>query len=166
MAAEPYVNHLLDVARMVLTAISEPDPDVIIAALLHDVIEDAGVKKEELEQRFGADVASLVVEMTDDKSLPKAERKLLQIEHAPKLSRRAQIIKLADKISNLKSVLHSPPADWSEERRMEYVEWSRRVVDGLSEPNPLLKAEFDRTAHAFRNNQGLRKTCESRRFLQ
>ena len=143
-AAEPYVNHLLEVAELVASALPEPDPNLIMAALLHDTVEDVGVTKEELIQEFGADVASLVLEVTDDKSLPKLERKRLQVLHAPKKSVRVQLIKLADKISNLRAVLNSPPADWSLQRRQEYFEWAKQVVDALSAPDPGLKAEFER----------------------
>lgn len=148
-AAEPYINHLLEVAHLVSTALSEPDTNLVIAALLHDVIEDSGVTKQELIDGFGIDVADLVAEVTDDKSLPKEERKRLQVAHAPQKSTRAQIIKLADKISNLRSVRNSPPAGWSLERRQEYFRWARQVVDGFTSPNPLLKAEFDRIFRTF-----------------
>ena len=148
-AAEPYVNHLLEVAHLISTALSEPDTNLVIAALLHDTIEDAGVTKEELIQAFGTDVADLVAEVTDDKSLPKAERKSLQIVHAAKISVRAQAIKLADKISNLRGILNSPPTDWGFQRRREYFEWAKQVVDGLSTPNQILKAEFDATHAKF-----------------
>ena len=143
-AAEPYINHLLEVAQLASSALSGPDTNLVIAALLHDSIEDAGVTKEELVQTFGADVAELVAEVTDDKSLPKQERKRLQIINAPKKSVRAQVIKLADKISNVRALLSSPPSDWSLERRREYIEWAKQVVDGLGAPAPILKAEFDR----------------------
>ena len=143
-AAEPYINHLLEVAELVSSALSEPDTNLVIAALLHDTIEDAGVSKEELIQTFGADVAELVVELTDDKALPKAERKRLQSVNAPKKSVRAQVIKLADKISNVRAILSSPPADWSVQRKREYFEWAKQVVDGLTAPNQKLKAEFER----------------------
>jgi guanosine-3',5'-bis(diphosphate) 3'-pyrophosphohydrolase len=152
-AAEPYVNHLIEVAHLVSATVSEPDPNLIIAALLHDVIEDVGVTKEELIQRFGADVADLVVEMTDDKALPKAERKQLQIQHAPKLSPRAQTIKLADKISNLRSILTSPPTNWDHRRKREYFDWAKSVVDGLTAPNPILKVEFENTLQRFNEVQ-------------
>jgi guanosine-3',5'-bis(diphosphate) 3'-pyrophosphohydrolase len=142
-AAEPYINHLLEVAELVAGALSELDTNLVIAALLHDTVEDVGVTREELAQDFGADVAELVAEVTDDKSLPKAERKRLQIVHAPKKSVRAQVIKLADKISNVRAILSSPPADWTEQRKREYFEWAKQVVDGLSAPNQKLKAEFD-----------------------
>src|ERR1017187_5344151 len=148
-AAEPYINHLIEVAELVSSALSEPDTNLVIAALLHDTIEDTGVTKEELIQAFGTDVAELVVEVTDDKALPKAERKRLQIVNAPKKSVRAQVIKLADKTSNLRAILHSPPADWSLQRRREYFEWAKQVVDGLSTPNQILKAEFDATYAKF-----------------
>jgi (p)ppGpp synthase/HD superfamily hydrolase len=142
-AAEPYVNHLIEVAELVAAANPEPDTDLVIAALLHDTIEDAGVTEEELRQRFGAHVAQLVAEVTDDKSLPKEERKRLQIENAPKKSIGAQVIKIADKISNLRAILASPPVDWTAGRKSEYFVWAGQVVEGLTAPNPVLKAEFD-----------------------
>jgi GTP diphosphokinase / guanosine-3',5'-bis(diphosphate) 3'-diphosphatase len=143
-AAEPYINHLLEVAELVSSVLSEPDTNLVIAALLHDTIEDAGVTKDELVQAFGSDVANLVIEVTDDKSLPKEERKRLQVVNAPKKSVRAQVIKLADKISNLRAILVSPPADWSLQREREYFVWAKQVVDGLTAPNHILKAEFER----------------------
>lgn len=150
---EPYINHLIEVAQLVSMAIPEPDTNLVIAALLHDSIEDVGVTEAELNERFGQDVADLVVEMTDDKSLPKDERKRLQIEHAPKLSVRAQTIKLADKIANLRSLLTSPPPDWDYERKRQYFDWGKSVVDGLSQPNPILKAAFERMHQRFEEVQ-------------
>jgi (p)ppGpp synthase/HD superfamily hydrolase len=146
-AAEPYINHLLEVADLVGGALEEPDTNVVIAALLHDTVEDVGVTKEDLIENFGQDVASLVLEVTDDKSLPKQERKRLQIVNAPKKTPRAQLIKLADKISNLRAVLASPPSDWSVARRCQYFEWAKQVVDALSAPHQGLKQEFDRLYH-------------------
>ena len=143
LAAEPHINHLLEAAELV-SSVQPTDTNLVIAALLHDAIEDAGVTKEELVQRFGSDVADLVMEMTDDKSLPKPERKRLQIVHAPELSVRAQVIRLADKTSNLRAILASPPANWSVGRKREYFEWAKKVIEGLTEPNPVLKAEFER----------------------
>ncbi len=140
--AEPYVNHLLEVARLVSEALQEPDANLVIAALLHDVVEDAGVTRAQLAAEFNEDVASLVMEVTDDKSLPKHERKRLQVEHAPHKTVRAQMIKLADKISNLRALLVSPPEDWDVRRRREYVIWAERVVSGLSAPSPLLMGQF------------------------
>ena len=146
---EPYVNHLLEVAEMVANALDEPDPHLVMAALLHDSVEDVGVTKQELIDTFGEDVANLVMEVTDDKSLPKKERKRLQVANAPHKSVRAQVIKLADKISNLRAILASPPTDWSVERQREYFEWARQVVEALSAPNARLKAEFDRVHARF-----------------
>ena len=145
---EPYINHLLEVAELV-SSVAERDENLIIAALLHDVVEDAGVTFDELAERFGTDVAALVAEVTDDKSLPKVERKRLQIVSAPHKSPRAQILKLADKISNLRSMLNSPPADWNEARRREYFDWASQVVAGLTAPNQQLKREFDQLVREF-----------------
>jgi guanosine-3',5'-bis(diphosphate) 3'-pyrophosphohydrolase len=147
--AEPYINHLIEVAQLVSMAVVEMDAALVQAALLHDTLEDTDTTAAELRELFGEDVASLVIEMTDDKSLPKAERKRLQIEHAPTISARAQTIKLADKVSNLRSLLLSPPADWDYQRRRQYFEWAKQVVDALRSPNPVLKAEFERTYSRF-----------------
>ncbi len=143
-AAEPYINHLIEVAELVSGALNEPDIDLIIAALLHDTIENVGVTQEEMAEHFGPEVADLVAEVTDDKSLPKAERKRLQIENAPKKSVGSQLIQLADKISNLRGILNDPPVDWDLERKKEYFAWAGRVVDGFTAPNPMLRAEFDK----------------------
>jgi guanosine-3',5'-bis(diphosphate) 3'-pyrophosphohydrolase len=116
-----------------------------MAGFLHDTVEDTGVTLQELEQRFGPDVAALVAEVTDDKSLPKETRKSLQVQNAHKKSERAQTLKLADKISNLRSILASPPVGWGLDRQRQYFEWARQVVDRLTAPNPRLKKEFEET---------------------
>lgn len=151
-AQEPYINHLIEVAELVVQGNDHLDANLVMAALLHDSIEDTDVSREDLVARFGEDVASLVAEVTDDKSLPKEVRKALQVDHAPKLSERAQTLKLADKISNLRSIMVSPPRDWGFERKREYFDWGKRVVDGLRSPNPRLKDEFERIYHAFPHN--------------
>ena len=145
-AQEPYVTHLLEVAMLVAEATAGADVNLIAAALLHDAIEDQAITREEIASQFNDDVASLVVEVTDDKALPKAERKRLQIKHAPKLTPRAKILKLADKISNLRSLATSPPADWPMQRRADYVIWTTEVVQGLRGASGLLEQEFDRAA--------------------
>lgn len=141
-AAEPYVNHVLEVAHLVAQTLDAPDPEILMAALLHDTIEDTGVTAAELAAHFGAGVAELVVELSDDRSLPKAERKRLQVEHAGRRSARAQTIKLADKISNLRSILQSPPADWDRAKKLEYWDFCLRLYGQLNEPHPQLAAEF------------------------
>ena len=142
--AQPYINHPLEVANLLVNVGKVDDPEVIVAALLHDTVEDCDVSFDEIEERFGARVAGFVREVTDDKSLPKAERKRLQVEHAPHLSHGAKQIKLADKISNIRDVTENPPAGWSTERRREYVEWGRNVVAGLRGANPSLEGLFDK----------------------
>ncbi|MGC2697719.1 MAG: HD domain-containing protein [Candidatus Angelobacter sp.] len=142
---EPYVNHLLEVAQLIAGSSDVLDTELVMAGLLHDTVEDTGVTPQELEERFGKDIAALVAEVTDDKSLPKETRKTLQIQNAPGKSERAQTLKLADKISNLRSLLANPPVGWDLERKQQYFEWARQVVAGLTAPNPVLKAEFDKT---------------------
>lgn len=126
------------------------DADILSAAVLHDTVEDVGVTREEIVERFGAIVADYVLEVTDDKSLPKAERKQLQIEHAPHLSNGAKVIKIADKITNVRDVTEDPGMDWSLERRQEYIDWAEKVVAGLRGVNQGLEAEFDRVVATAR----------------
>ncbi len=152
-AEEPYVNHLAEVALLVAEATRGEDTNLVIAAYLHDTIEDQGVEHETLAAEFGRDVADLVREVTDDKLLPKAERKRLQVEHARNASPRAKHLKLADKYSNLNSILTSPPSDWSAERKREYFEWAAKVVAGCRGANPWLEARFD-AAYARRDELG------------
>lgn len=142
---EPYINHLIEVAELVAASMSVLDSNLLMAAFLHDTVEDTGVSPQEIEDRFGSDVAQLVMEMTDDKSLPQDTRKALQVQNADKLSPRAQTLKLADKISNLRAILSTPPRDWTLERKQQYFDWARDVISRLTEPDPLLKQEFMRT---------------------
>ena len=148
IAQEPYINHLLEVASLVAEATGGTDPNVVIAALLHDAIEDQGVTSEVLASEFGQHVADVVMEVSDDKTLPKDERKRRQIETASKKSREAKLIKLADKISNLRTIAISPAADWSVERRLEYIEWAKSVVAGLRGTSPWLEQQFDEAVAA------------------
>jgi (p)ppGpp synthase/HD superfamily hydrolase len=142
-AAEPYINHLLEVACLVTTATEGREPDVAIAALLHDAVEDQGIAIETIAGAYGRKVADIVAEVTDDKSLPKAERKRLQVETAGHKSREARLIKLADKTSNVRAIANSPPPDWSVERRRDYVRWAGEVVAQIRGTSPWLERQFD-----------------------
>ena len=146
--AEPYVNHLLEVAELVAHAEVPGDVEVVIAALLHDTVEDVGVTEGQLVAEFGARVAALVMAVTDDKSLPKDRRKWLQIEHAPHLPRDAKLIKLADKTSNLRALVRTPPAGWTRKRLHHYVQWAKAVVDACGPVDPRLERLFAE-AHAI-----------------
>jgi guanosine-3',5'-bis(diphosphate) 3'-pyrophosphohydrolase len=146
-AKEPYINHLLEVASLVAEATEGKDPNLVIAALLHDAIEDCEVPHTLIGETFGADVAELVAEVTDDKTLEK-ERKKRQVETAHKKSVRAKMLKLADKTSNMRALVSSPAPDWSVRRRIEYIELARRVADGLRGTNALLEKQFDDAARA------------------
>lgn len=139
----PYINHPLEVANLLANVGKVEDYDVLIAAILHDTIEDTETTREEIAEKFGEKVAKMVLELTDDKSLPKAERKQKQIEHAPHLSQGAKQIKLGDKISNIRDVVENPPDGWSDKRRREYVEWGEKVIDGLRGANAELEKHFD-----------------------
>lgn len=139
--AEPYVNHVIEVAN--LLARNGADEITILAGILHDTVEDTGTTFEELEKEFGNSVADVVREVTDDKSLPKQERKKLQIQHAAHASDRAKMVKLADKSANLRTLLESPPPDWEKKRITEYFTWAKSVVDGCRGVNKGLEKTFD-----------------------
>ena len=140
---EPYINHPLEVASILASVGKVEDTDVLIAAILHDTVEDTNTTKEEISEMFGDNIAEMVLEVTDDKTLPKAERKQKQIEHAPHLSVGAKQIKLADKTNNIGDILNNPPENWSDERRADYVEWGKKVVAGLRGVNEDLEKNFD-----------------------
>jgi guanosine-3',5'-bis(diphosphate) 3'-pyrophosphohydrolase len=140
---QPYINHPLEVLNYLTDIGNVEDYDVLTAAALHDTVEDTETSKEEIAEKFGKEVAEMVLEVTDDKKLPKDVRKQLQIEHAPHLSKGAKLIKLGDKISNITDVMNNPPAGWSIERRLEYIEWGAKVVDGLRGTNAKLEKHFD-----------------------
>lgn len=140
-AASPYIIHPVTVAHE-LTLAGVIDPEVIAAALLHDTLEDTETTPAELLTAFGERVCKMVQELTDDKELPKAERKRLQVEHAPGLSPGAALVKVCDKIANVTDVTHSPPPDWSTERRMQYLDWAASVVSGCAVDNDRLKQRF------------------------
>lgn len=141
----PYINHPIDVAETLWNVGGVRRISVIIAAILHDTVEDTKTTLSEIEEGFGAVVRSLVQEVTDDKTLPKPKRKRLQIEHAPHLSRGAKQIKLADKISNVNDVAFAPPAHWPHKRRVDYLSWADKVVGGLRGCNKQLEQLFDKT---------------------
>ena len=141
--ASPYINHPIALARVLCNEGGVTEVDVLCAALLHDTIEDTNTTAEDLRVRFGGIVASIVLEVTDDKTLKKQERKVLQVEHAPSLSRAAKLVKLADKICNLRDVASTPPANWTLQRRQEYFDWAGQVVDGLRGTHSILESIFE-----------------------
>lgn len=148
--ASPYINHPIEVAELLASEGGVTDLLTLQGAILHDTIEDTNTTPEELEAEFGADVRRIVEEVTDDKRLPKAERKRLQIEHAPRLSKHARQIKIADKISNVRGVTSAPPADWSMARRQQYLDWTEQVVAGCRGCNAALEGFYDEVLRAGR----------------
>ena len=147
--ASPYINHPIALARLLAVEGGITHTATLVAAVLHDTIEDTATTYEELCAHFGKRVADVVAEVTDDKRLPKARRKALQIEHAPHMTRGAALVKLADKTCNLRDVASHPPASWPLRRRRQYFDWARAVVDGLPPVSRKLRAAFD-AAHARR----------------
>lgn len=147
--ASPYINHPIALAQVLAREVKVGDEQVLIAAILHDTIEDTKTTFEELRDGFGLPIAAIVAEVSDDKSLPPQRRKELQVEHAPHLSERAKLIKLADKICNLRDVANTPPVDWDLQKQREYFDWAKQVIDGLRGGHPQLEALFD-AAYAAR----------------
>jgi guanosine-3',5'-bis(diphosphate) 3'-pyrophosphohydrolase len=143
-AATPYINHPIRVAY-ILNEAGIYHISVLCAALLHDTVEDTDTSPEELAERFGTDVSDIVMEVTDDKSLPKAERKRLQVEHARNLSHGAGLVKIGDKIANVADIISAPPVGWSLDRQQAYFEWSRDVVFSIPGRHKGLELTFQNT---------------------
>ncbi len=149
----PYINHPIALASVLCHEGGITEDIVLAAAILHDTLEDTETTPEELRAAFGQKIASIVEEVTDDKTLPKADRKRLQIEHAPAISREAKLVKLADKICNVRDVADHPPAKWDLVRRREYFDWAKAVVDGLQGTHPALERRFAE-AYALKPGDG------------
>ena len=141
--ASPYINHPIALANVLANEGGVTDVVVLSAAVLHDTIEDTNTTAEELTAIFGPKITATVLDVTDDKSLDKHDRKQRQIEHAPHISKEAKLVKLADKICNLRDILAAPPADWSPERKQGYFDWAAKVVAGVRGVHPELEAVFD-----------------------
>ena len=141
--ASPYINHPIALANVLRNEGNISDIKVICGALLHDTIEDTDTTADELEAEFGPEISSIVMEVTDDKELPKLKRKQLQIEHAAHISHQARLVKLADKICNLRDIISAPPADWSYTRKRAYFDWAKEVIDQLRGTDRLLEQLFD-----------------------
>jgi guanosine-3',5'-bis(diphosphate) 3'-pyrophosphohydrolase len=145
--AEPYINHPLELAHVLWFEGGVRDEATLAAALLHDTLEDTQTSLRELQGEFGEEIAAIVLEVTDEPSLDWRVRKKLQVTRAKLASPRARLVKLADKICNLRSMISSPPQRWSIERRRAYFDWAREVVEQLRGTNPLLEERFD---HVYR----------------
>ena len=141
--ASPYINHPIDLANVLVNEAHIEDAVVLVAAVLHDTVEDTETSLVEIEEHFGPEICAIVAEVTDDKTLPKAERKQRQVDHAPRATFRAQQLKFADKICNVRDIAKSAPSGWSLERQREYFDWAKRVVDGMRGPHARLEELFD-----------------------
>jgi guanosine-3',5'-bis(diphosphate) 3'-pyrophosphohydrolase len=138
-AGTPYINHPIEVALTLIQLGHEEDLDLLVAAILHDTIEDTETKPNEIQLHFGKQVLEIVLEVTDDKNLSKEERKRLQVAHASEKSLLARKLKLADKICNVNDIIHHPPGNWTTERKLSYLTWAEDVLKGLKGANPALE---------------------------
>lgn len=148
-AASPYINHPIALVQILVGDANIQDEVVLAAALLHDTIEDTDTTAEEITEHFGEKISSIVLEVTDDVSLSRSERKALQIAHAPTLSPEAALVKLADKIANLRDLSIAPPLNWSEKRKNDYCQWAKQVVERIPNPHPRLLTLFEEATQDF-----------------
>ena len=148
---EPYINHLAEVANLLALVTDGADAELVAAGWLHDSIEDTETTREELAGKFGERVAAMVVEVTDDMSLSKSERRHRQIEDAPHKSPGAKLIKIADKISNIGARIHPAPSTEERDDLADYTAWAAKVVAGCRGVNPMLDAKFDEAVKATRS---------------
>ncbi len=148
----PYINHPIQVAKVLSEVGCVEDIDILVAALLHDTLEDTETTFEELNQVFGARTAEMVAAVSDDDSLPKAERKRLQIQRAPLLTEGAALIRLADKACNVNDIAYAPPSGWDIQRREAYLIWAKAVVDACPDVSEALKQHFYQSYHQAKNH--------------
>ncbi len=141
--ASPYINHPIELANVLLHEARVTDTTVLIVAILHDTLEDTETTPDELAAAFGGEIRDIVLEVTDNKKLKKRKRKELQVKHGPHLTRKARLVKLADKICNLRDVAVNPPARWPLKRQIEYFDWAKSVIDGMRGTHARLETLFD-----------------------
>jgi guanosine-3',5'-bis(diphosphate) 3'-pyrophosphohydrolase len=141
--SSPYINHPIQVAETLWTIGEVRDVTLLVAAILHDTLEDTDTQPEEIRTEFGEEVLALVREVTDDKTLPKPTRKRLQVETASHKTRNAKLLKLADKICNVRDLIDSPPRAWSLERKQEYLLWTEEVIAGIRGVHEKLEQCYD-----------------------
>ncbi len=147
----PYINHPIEVMHLLTFTGNVSDEDILSAAVLHDVIEDTNCTEEEIAERFGKKVAAVVLELTDNKTLNKEERKTRQLETAEALSHEARLIRISDKICNVYDILYAPPQDWDVDRRKKYLTWANEVVEKIKGTNKELESHFEELmAEGFR----------------
>ncbi len=151
----PYINHPIRVAHILSDIGMVNDVEVLMSAVLHDTVEDTETTLNEIEDIFGKKVAEIVAAVTDDKTLSKAERKKLQLEHASTISAEGALVKIADKISNITDIANNPPEGWSDERRREYLNWAEQVVNNCPKVNTLLEEHFAKILATARNRLGI-----------
>jgi guanosine-3',5'-bis(diphosphate) 3'-pyrophosphohydrolase len=148
----PYITHPLTVARTLWKTGGVRDSSTLVAAILHDTLEDTPTTPAEIRDHFGSDILAIVLEVTDDKTLDKMERKRLQVLHAPEISLPAKLIKLGDKLTNCRDILDSPPNGWPLLRRQHYIQWAADVIAGIRGVNPPLENAFDRMLFEAENH--------------
>lgn len=153
--SSPYINHPIQVAETLWRVGEVRDIDLLVAAILHDTIEDTATTPEEIREIFGEEALGLVLELTDDKSLPKQTRKELQIENASHKTNSAKLLKLSDKINNVSDIIKSPPSNWSLERKQEYLLWTEKVVAGLRGASAQLESQYDAVLAEGKRSLGL-----------
>lgn len=149
-AEEPYINHPIEVSRLIVECEPDTHEDILCAAILHDVIEDCGATRDEIAACFNASVADIVLEVSDDKALPRDERKAKQVETAPHLTAGAKLVRLADKVANVGAMLTDTPIGWDEKQILAYVDWAEAVVAPCREVSDNLSDRFDAIARDVR----------------
>ena len=146
----PYIIHPISVAMILAEIGGVDDKEILSAALLHDTMEDTDTTADEIEREFGARVRSIVEELTDNKLLSYSERKQLQIDHAPKLSKDATLVKIADKISNITDVINESPPEWDINRCKEYIDWAEAVINNCHKVNTPLENHFYNLVYSYK----------------
>ena len=153
----PYINHPINVANMLAVEGEEKDINLLIAALLHDTLEDTKTKPEEIEKEFGPEVLSIIKEVTDNKKYPSPVRKKLQVKNAHKISESAKKIKIADKICNIRDIITIPPQYWTRRRKIEYVEWTEQLVNEVRGVNRNLENLYDNLVKSIKEQLNKKK---------
>lgn len=136
--ADPCLAHPIAVADAIVSIGGVTDAVVLCAALLHDVVNNTETPPQLLMDRFGREIADVVLDISDDRSLPEVQRRRVQVAYAPNLSGRARLVRLADMLCRLRRLAAVPRAE-----RAAEVAWVAQMVAGLGGMNTALETAAD-----------------------
>ncbi|EFO18322.1 hypothetical protein LOAG_10172 [Loa loa] len=142
-AQTPYVNHPIGVAYILTSEGQITDTTTIIAAILHDIVEHTKTTDEEIRKMFGDEIADIVKECTMVRSMKREARMKSELEKASKLSHKAKLVQLADKLNNIRDIERGTPLGWTKQHVTEYIIFAKDLLSKIRGIHGPLESALD-----------------------